>query len=208
MPGRYKEQRHIVRAVDDRDLVAALRGGDEGAFRELVGRHHTRMVRLARAFVPSEAVAEEVAQDTWLGVVRGIGGFEGRSSLKTWIFRILVNRARSAGAREARTEPLDEESVERFDGAGAWVDPPRHWADEVDEADRRITAERLARRVRECLPLLPEAQHQVVLLRDVEGLSSAEACALLGISDGHQRVLLHRGRARVRRFLAGERGKT
>jgi RNA polymerase sigma-70 factor (ECF subfamily) len=196
--------RHSVRAVDDGELVAALRARDEAAFAQLVRRYHARMVRVAEAFVASRAVAEEVAQDTWLGVVRGVGGFEGRSSLKTWMFRILVNRARTAGAREARSVPLDRESVERFDDAGGWVEPPRHWADDADE---RIAAERLAARVRECLPLLPDAQRQVVLLRDAEGLSSAEACAVLGITDGHQRVLLHRGRAHIRRFLAAEQGK-
>jgi RNA polymerase sigma-70 factor (ECF subfamily) len=189
--------------VDEDALVAALRVGDEAAFAALVRRYHARMLRVAESFVPSRAVAEEVVQETWLAVVRGIGGFEGRSSLKTWLFRILVNRARSMGAREPRAEALDDGPVERFDAKGAWLDPPRPWAEEVDD---RMSAEQLARRVWDCLPGLPEAQQQIVLLRDVEGMTAAAACALLGISEGNQRVLLHRGRSRVRRCLEAGTG--
>jgi RNA polymerase sigma-70 factor, ECF subfamily len=195
--------------VDDAALVERLRGGDEEAFVTLVERYHGPLLRLAGSFVSSPAVAEEVVQDTWLGVVKGIERFEGRSSLKTWLFRILVNRARSTGVRERRTVPSDPQSgptvsPERFGPDGGWIEPPEPWA---ERADDRLVAEQLAIRVRAFLDELPEAQRQVVTLRDVEGLSSEDACQLLGITDANQRVLLHRGRARVRSMLEAESGK-
>jgi len=143
-------------------------------------------------------------QDTWLGVVRGIERFEGTSSFKTWLFRILVNRARSAGAKERRTEALpddDEPLAGRFERSGAWATPPVPWA---EAAEDRVTAEQLAKRVRECLARLPAGQREVVLLHDVEALPPVEVCSVLGIKDGHRRVLLHRGRARVRQVLETE----
>lgn len=199
-------RRYAASVDDDADLLDRLRAGDESAFAALVQRHQPRMLRLATATVGSRAVAEEVVQDTWLAVVRGVVRFEGRSSLKTWLFSILLNRARSAGDREQRAGTLDpERSVEeRFDKAGAWAEPPEPWA---DRADDRLVAERLARRLQELLPELPEAQRQVVLLRDVEGLASDEVAALVGVTDGHQRVLLHRGRTRLRQLLASEVGR-
>lgn len=194
---------------DDRELVARLRSGDEEAFTALVDCYHPSLLRLATALVPNRAVAEEVVQDTWLGVVRGIEAFEGRSSLKTWLFRILVNRARSAGSRERRYAPArlgSDPAVppERFGADGRWVDPPAAWAEEAEE---RLAAKQMAGRVRACLDELPPAQRQVILLRDVEGLPPGEVCAALGISDGNQRVLLHRARSRVRRILEREIGK-
>ncbi|MGH9139273.1 MAG: RNA polymerase sigma factor [Acidimicrobiales bacterium] len=191
------------------ELVHRLRAGDETAFATLVQRYQAQLLRLAMNMVPSRAVAEEVVQETWLGVVRGIGGFEGRSSVKTWLFRMLMNRARSAGGREFRAVPVDlgvEPSVpaERFDANGAWATPPTPWADETDD---RLTAERLAATVRGSLGELPDAQRQVLLLRDIEGVPAAEVCELLGLSDGNQRVLLHRARARVRDILEREMGK-
>jgi RNA polymerase sigma-70 factor (ECF subfamily) len=186
-------------------LVDRLRGGDEQAFVELVGRYQPSLLRFAQSLVGSRAVAEEVVQDTWLAVVRGVERFEGRSSFKTWLFRILVNRARSAEGREQRAgrpEVLDDVAG-RFDADGAWATPPVPWA---DRAEDRIVAQRLAERVRSLLPELPESQRQVVVLRDVEGLGAAEVAALLGISDGNQRVLLHRARARVRGLLEAEMG--
>ena len=188
---------------DDAELVARLRTGDEDAFVHLVARHHTSLLRLASTFVPSRAVAEEVVQETWLGVVRGIDRFEARSSLKTWLFRILVNRARSAGVRERRyamAPSADERAVVpgRFAANGEWRDPPASW---TDEAIDRITAADAAAAISSCLADLPHAQRQVVLLRDVEGLAADEVCALLGLSDGNQRVLLHRGRSRLRSRL-------
>jgi RNA polymerase sigma-70 factor (ECF subfamily) len=195
-------------AVADGELVARLRDGDEGAFVLLVERYHTPLLRLATTMLPSRAVAEEVVQDTWLGVLRGLDGFEGRSSLKTWLFRILLNRARTAGAREVRagTPARDEPAVEptRFGPGGAWAEPPVPW---VDESDERLDAQRLAAVVRAHLDQLPDGQRQVVVLRDVEGLGGAEVCDLLGITEGNQRVLLHRGRARLRAIVERELGK-
>lgn len=189
---------------EDQRLVERLRSGDEAAFVELVRRHQVPLLRLAEATVGSRAVAEEVCQETWLAVLRGIDRFEERSSFKTWLFRILLNRARTAAGREQRAgrpgRP-DDDVTERFDASGAWATPPVPWADRIDD---RLVAERLARRVRELLPSLPEQQRQVVVLRDVEGASPAEVTALLGITDGYQRVLLHRGRARLRQLLTEE----
>ena len=195
--------------MDDAELVARLQAGDEAAFETLVRRYHTSLLRLAETMVPSRAVAEEVVQETWLGVVRGVARFEGRSSLRTWLFHILVNRARTTGAREARRAPSRAEWVPAVDPArfgtdGAWVDPPTPWPDDIDD---RLSATALADRVRGHLPDLPEQQRQVVVLRDIEGLDAPEVCRLLEISDANQRVLLHRGRSRIRRILDGELGK-
>jgi RNA polymerase sigma-70 factor (ECF subfamily) len=195
-----------VSDLDD-DLLGALRAGDEAAFADLVSRYHTRLLRFAESLVPSKSMAEEVVQDTWLGVVRGIHRFEGRSSVKTWLFHILVNRAKSAGAREPRNVPLgDDDALEgRFDASGAWSRPPEPWADAIDS---RLGAGQLARRVKECLPQLPDAQRQVLVLRDIEGIDAAEVCDLLGVSAGNQRVLLHRARSRVRSILEHEMARS
>jgi RNA polymerase sigma-70 factor (ECF subfamily) len=192
-------------ADPDATLLDALRAGDEAAFASLVTRYHTRLLRFAESLVPSQAVAEEVVQDTWLGVVRGIHRFEGRSSVKTWLFRILVNRARSAGAHEPRTVALDDDDVlgDRFGPAGAWNQPPEPWSDAVDS---RIVADNIARRVKDYLPQLPPAQRQVFTLRDIEGVDAADVCGLLGVSDGNQRVLLHRARTRLRSVVEAEMG--
>jgi RNA polymerase sigma-70 factor (ECF subfamily) len=186
------------------ELVDRLRAGDEAAFGALVSSYQPRLLRLAEATVGSRAVAEEVTQDTWLAVVRGVERFEGRSSLKTWLFHILLNRARSAASREQRAGRPDEDVVdERFDRSGAWAEPPEPWADRVDD---RIVAEHLAVRVQELLPALPDSQRQVVVLRDLEGLSPSDVASLVGVTDGNQRVLLHRGRARLREMLAADMG--
>jgi RNA polymerase sigma-70 factor, ECF subfamily len=194
---------------DDAELVDRLRAGDEAAFRMLVARYQGQLLRLAASLLPSRAVAEEVVQETWLGVVRGIERFEGRSSVKTWLFRILVNQARSAGAREGRSMPVDfgHEPVVppgRFGHDGTWASPPETW---TDEADERLSAEALARRIGPLVSTLPEVQRQVFLLRDVEGLTAAEVCDALKLSDGNQRVLLHRARSRMRGMLEAEMGK-
>jgi RNA polymerase sigma-70 factor (ECF subfamily) len=188
---------------DDAVLVERVRAGDESAFAELVCRYQPRLLRLAEATVHSRAVAEEACQDTWLAVVRGVERFEGRSSFKTWLFRILLNRARSTLGREQRAGRPDAEAVERFDAKGAWEEPPAPWADRVDD---RLVAEQLARRVQTLLPVLAEQQRQVVILRDVEGFDGSEVAMLLGVSEGNQRVLLHRGRAKLRALLAVEMG--
>jgi RNA polymerase sigma-70 factor (ECF subfamily) len=190
--------------VSDEDLVERLRTGDERAFAELVSTYQQPLVRLALTFVPSRAVAEEVVQETFIGVIRGIGRFEGRSSLRTWIYRILVNRARTTGAREPRHMSLGEERdvlAGRFSANGVWTDPPSPWPDDVDE---RLAAPELARRLLAAIEGLPGLQRQVVTLRDVEGLSSAEVCELLEISDGNQRVLLHRARTKLRAMFEDE----
>jgi RNA polymerase sigma-70 factor (ECF subfamily) len=195
----------VASAATDVELLDRLRDGDETAFVELVTVYQPRMLRLARNFVPSQAVAEEVVQDTWLAVVRGIERFEGRSSLATWLFAILVNRAKTAGVRENRDQTLSPDELadpaNRFDASGAWAAPPESWS---DAADDRIVAAQFAARAREHLDALPAAQREVVLLRDVEGLTSREVCDVLGITEGNQRVLLHRGRSRVRTALEPE----
>ena len=195
--------------MSDDDLLRRLRAGDASAFAELVDTYHSSMVRLAQTFVSSRAIAEEVTQDTWLAVVKGIDRFEGRSSLKTWVFRILANRARSTGAREQRTTPVDlsdESTVDRrrFDAGGAWADPPAHWSDEIVD---RLSSGPLVAEVRAAVSELPESQRAVVTLRDLEGLSSKEVCEVLEISEANQRVLLHRGRSRVRARLEDELAK-
>ncbi len=192
----------------DSALIARLQGGDEQAFVALVERYHPAMIRLARTFVPSRAVAEEVVQETWLGLVHGIHRFEGRSSLKTWLFRILVHRARSAGQRERRTSRPEwnrQPSVDpsRFGPDGRWTDPPPDWTDEVDD---RLVAQETVEHLRSMLDRLPDMQRQVVLMRDVEGLDAGEVCEVLHISEANQRVLLHRGRARLRAMLEAQMG--
>jgi len=191
-----------VTAADEVGLLDRLRAGDEQAFVTLVRQHHPALVRLASTYVPNRDVAEEVVQEAWLGVVRGIEKFEGRSSLKTWLYRIVVNRARSAGVREHRETPADlsgpRDPSERFGSDGGWVDPPVPWTDQVDD---RLTAVSLVDRLRTCLDRLPDVQRQVVTLRDIDGLTPGETCTVLGISEANQRVLLHRGRARLRGWL-------
>lgn len=187
--------------AEDRALLDGLRAGDEHAFVALVRMYQPAMLRLAEATVGSHAVAQEVTQDTWLAVLRGVDRFEGRSSLKTWLFRILLNRARSAAGREQRAGRPEVVDDERFDRSGAWVDPPEPWADRVED---RLVAAELAQRACALLAELPDTQRQVLVLRDVEGMPAEEVAELLGITDGNQRVLLHRARARLRGRLALE----
>jgi len=160
------------------------------------------MLRLASNFVPSRAVAEEVVQDTWLGVLRGIDRFEGRSSLRTWLLAILVNRARTTGVREARSIAVGDAAPAvdraRFDASGAWSSPPEQW---VEDAEERLGAAALAAHIHDALEQMPARQRAVVTLRDVDGLDSDEVCAVLSLSQANQRVLLHRGRSQLRRAL-------
>jgi RNA polymerase sigma-70 factor (ECF subfamily) len=191
----------------DVELLSRLRNGDEEAFVMLVARYQQPMLRLARSMAPSQAVAEEAVQDTWMGVVRGIERFEGRSSFKTWLFRILVNRARSAGSRERPNAPIESLHAvdpDRFDAQGQWADPLERW---VEDSDDRLDAASWLPVVKAALDDLPPRQRQVVILRDVEGLTNDEVCAVLGISVGNQRILLHRGRARLRQVLGTEMAK-
>jgi RNA polymerase sigma-70 factor (ECF subfamily) len=189
----------------DLHLLMRLREGDEDAFVTLVSKHHDPMLRLARTFVHSHAVAEEVVQETWLGVLRGIDRFEGRSSLRTWLLAILVNRARTMGTREARSVAAsDSDSFvaavdgSRFDSSGAWSSPPEQWVDDLEE---RISAQALRDQILEALTQMPERQRAVVMLRDVDGLRSDEVCQVLDLTAANERVLLHRGRSRLRQAL-------
>lgn len=198
------------RESDDSALVVRLRAGDEAAFRELLAAHHASLVRVARSFVRNPATAEEVVQETWLQVVEGLDRFEGRSSLRSWIFSILANRARTRAVRDGRTLLFsdmsggagdDEPAVEpsRFNAAGYWHKAPRPWDDLTPE--RLTAAGQILDHLERALDELPGAQRAVVVLRDVEGCSSEEACNVLGISETNQRVLLHRGRSQLRRLL-------
>jgi RNA polymerase sigma-70 factor (ECF subfamily) len=189
---------------DENELLVALQAGDSGAFSVLVEEHHRRLVGLAQSVVTRRDLAEEVVQDTWMAVIRGIDGFEHRSSLKTWIYRICLNRAHSAVGKEYRTGLFDTQDPAAeatwFTPNGAWASPVEPWP---DAADARLDAAALLPRLRTAIDQLPEAQRLVVTLRDVEGLSSSEVCDVLSISEANERVLLHRGRNRLRSVLDG-----
>jgi RNA polymerase sigma-70 factor, ECF subfamily len=192
----------------DGPLLDRLRSGDEHAFMILVERYRPTMLRLAAGYVPNQAIAEEVVQDAWLGFLHGLSRFEERSSVRTWLFRILINRARTAGVRERRTTAISDMTAAvdaaRFDSGGHWLAPPQPWTDLVDD---RLAAEKMAKAVRLAMVDLPARQREVVTLRDMEGLTSAEVCGVLDISEANQRVLLHRGRSRLRQRLESEFGR-
>ncbi len=202
--------------TDDARLIAALRRGDDAAFVTLVDRYHATLVRLAAMYVRDRAVVDEVVQETWLGVLRGIDRFEERSSLRTWMFRILTNQAKHHAVREGRTIPFaslaranadeDVPAVEpdRFlppghEWGGHWGAPPQRW-DEMPE-DCCLSGEALGA-IHQAIRDLSPGQREVVSLRDVEGWTAEEVCNALGLSETNQRVLLHRARANVRRALA------
>lgn len=191
----------------DSELVARLRDGDELAFVMLVHQYQMPMLRLAKSMVQSDALAEEAVQDTWMGVVKGIDRFETRSSLKTWLFRILVNRVHSSYVTEKRGTPQRGPSVDPafFDAQGQWAQPVAPWDEDVED---RVVASSMMPSLRIALDRLPSRQREVVLLRDVEGLTSEEACEVLGIRAGNQRILLHRGRAGLREMLTSQMGNT
>jgi len=190
--------------VDDAELLHNLLGGDESSFTELVRRYHPTLVKVARYYVASAASAEDVAQDTWIAVLKGIEKFEGRSSFKTWLLRICVNRARTSGVKEHRSVPVDPNesgpsvSAHRFDEGGMWSEPPVPFTDAIDN---RLDNAGLLGAVRDAIDSLGEPQQAVVTLRDVEGLSTQEVATLLGLSEANVRVILHRGRARVREIV-------
>ena len=204
-----------VASAEDLRIVEALRSGNEAAFVSLIDRYHASMLRLAMIFVPSQAVAEEVVQEAWMGVLQGLSRFEGRSSLKTWVFRILTNGAKTRALREGRSVPfssLPEFNTDPFEPAvdpqrfrgpdqqwpGGWVSFPRSW-DEIPE--ERMLSQETRTCIQEAIDTLPPNQREVITLRDIEGCSPDEICNLLGVSDANQRVLLHRARSRVRRAL-------
>ena len=201
---------------DDDHLVALLRTGDESAFLQLVEAHQATMLRLAMGYVHDPQVAEEVVQEAWLGVLRGLDRFEARSSIKTWIFHILANTARTRAVRERRSTPLSAlrdppaESIEpaveheRFlppdapRWPGHWVSFPQGWGDAPEE---RLISQETKSQIRAAIDALPPSQREVVSLRDIHGCTAEEVCSALQISETNQRVLLHRGRSRIRRAL-------
>jgi RNA polymerase sigma-70 factor, ECF subfamily len=204
-----------TRTPNDERLVAALRRGDEDAFRTVVEEYGPFLMRLALMHVPSRAIAEEVVQDTWLAVLSGIDRFEGRSSLRTWIASILLNKARTGGQRERRVLPFsflrrraeegrDEPAVspDRFRSVhdshpGQWARPPSEW----DSPEERLSIEEARRVLLEAIAKLPIRQREVIALRDISGWSAAETRNALGLSETNQRVLLHRARSKVRAAL-------
>ena len=207
---------------DDAELVDRLRRRDEAAFAALVDRYHTQLVRLATYYVPNRAVAEEVVQETWIGVLQGIDRFEGRSSLRTWMFRILTNRAKRRGEQESRSIPFaalsqrvedefEEVEPERFlppghQWAGHWAALPQDWRETPED---RLLSDETRALVQRAIDSLPSNQRLVITMRDVEGWPSEEVCNVLSITETNQRVLLHRARTKVRaqleRYLDVER---
>jgi RNA polymerase sigma-70 factor (ECF subfamily) len=199
--------------ADDQELVERARAGDEDAYAVLVRRYSPALMRLARMYVPTAALAEDVVQETWIAVLRGLERFEGRSSFKTWLFRILVNRAKTRGVREHRSIPFaslgaveggeegeDGPTVDpsRFSADGAWTTAPRSWEDDPELA---LDSKEARRVVLEAIDTLPERQKIVITLRDIDGLSSDEVRNALDLTETNQRVLLHRARSKVRTAL-------
>jgi RNA polymerase sigma-70 factor (ECF subfamily) len=205
----------VVASADDLYLIEQLRNGNEDAFGALIDRYATAMLRLAMVYVRVLAVAEEVVQETWMAVLEGLHRFEGRSSLKTWLFRILTNRAISRALREGRSIPFS--SLEDIDTdhaepavdpgqflpaghrwSGHWVSFPSRWQEMPEE---RLLSQETRAHLEEAINALPPGQREIIILRDVEGWTSVETCSFLGISEVNQRVLLHRARSKVRGVL-------
>jgi RNA polymerase sigma-70 factor (ECF subfamily) len=210
-----KEQPAV--SLEEAALVDALRRGDEDAFARLVGEHHVSLRRVARLYVANAALADEIVQDTWLGVIQGIWAFEARSSLKTWIFRILVNRARTRAVRESRSAQfIGTLAMEASAASESSVRPEHlrpfadssdfgHWAQPSPHSDsspeRSLLTKELREKLGTAIDTLPSNLKIVLWLRDVEGWSSGEVCSALAIQETNQRVLLHRARSRVRAAL-------
>jgi len=202
-------------AAEESALLARLRAGDEAAFLALVDRYAAAMQKIARAYVRDDASAEDVVQEAWLGVLRGLANFEGRSSLRSWIFTIVVNRAKTRGVREARSVPFsalardeverDDPSVapDRFAGPegqwpGHWKEDPASWGERPEE---RLLSAELRARIDAAVDALPPVQRSVVLMRDVAGQTTADICNVMELTETNVRVLLHRARAKIRRAL-------
>jgi RNA polymerase sigma-70 factor (ECF subfamily) len=195
----------------DADTVAALRRGDEATFAALIERYHRALLRVALLYVADQSVAEELVQETWLGLLQSLERFEGRCSLKTWIFRILVNRAKTRSIRERRSVPFSalrsaaddgaEAAVDsaEFDADGRWLVGPQGWGSAPEE---RLLAQETRTYIQQAVDALPASQRAVIELRDIAGWTSDEVCRHLGISEGNQRVMLHRARSKVRQALA------
>lgn len=213
------DDRHTSRGgpdAEDRALLERMRRGDRAAFAATIDRHAGSLLRFARSLLRDPASAEEVVQETWIALLTGLEGFEGRASLRTWLFRVLVNKARTRLVRDRRSVPFsaladeDGRTPEPGDAGplgegGAWVDPPGAWA-ETDPERLAIGAE-TREAIEAAIGALPPAQRAVLTLRDVEGLETDEICNLLGVTVTNQRVLLHRARARVRDALARQVGR-
>ncbi len=199
----------------EQHFIEMLRNGDEHAFTLLIERHHRAMLRLAMIYIPKQTIAEEVIQETWMGVLQGLSRFEGRSSLKTWIFHILTNRAKTVALREGRSIPfsslsdtdtdINEPAVDpdRFFPPGAqkpgtWISLPENW-DELPE--QRLLSQETYSHIELAIQTLPPNQQAVITLHDVEGWTPEEICGVLDVSETNQRVLLHRARSKVRRAL-------
>lgn len=211
--GEYSRDAEVF--ADEVALVQRLRARDREAFASLIDRYHGSLYRLARMYVASEAVAEEVVQETWMGVLNGLATFEGRSSFKTWLFRILTNRAKTRGSRESRSVPFEmdepddagEPAVDpgRFLPNERWASPPRRWDDDTPE--KLLMDREAVSFITRAIEALPARQRLVITLRDVEGLDAEEVRNVLDVSETNQRVLLHRARCKVRddleRYLAG-----
>jgi RNA polymerase sigma-70 factor, ECF subfamily len=214
--------RSVGAALDESELIGSLRAGEEAAFFKLVERYNAGMIRLARIYVRDPSMAEEVAQEAWLGVLRGLDSFQARSSLKTWIFRIVLNCARGRAAREQRSIPFSAAGDALFEGAEPAVDSSRFrgpddpyhggWVSFPASGGQAPEQRALSGEVRQvidgALDQLPPAQREVVVMRDVQGWTAEEVCQLLHVSEANQRVLLHRGRSKLRgalaHYLAGE----
>ena len=203
---------------DESILLDGLRKGNEEAFAYLLDTYYGQLLRVAMSHVPSRAVAEEVVQETWQGVLESLPRFEGRSSLKTWLFRILTNRAKTRGKRESRYESMDSEEGE----SEGWTDPdrfipggglqghwrvlPTPWDDRTPE--RLLLSKESQRLIQAAIDALPPVQRQVMMFRDIEGVEASEVCNLLDITETNQRVLLHRARTKVRRTIDAQLSET
>jgi RNA polymerase sigma-70 factor, ECF subfamily len=213
VPSRSSSE--LLTSSGEAQLVESLQAGDEAAFAAMVERYHPALVRVALSFVREQSVAEDVAQETWLAVLQGIGRFERRASFRTWLFTILTNRAKTRGQRESRSVPMsslasaddpDEPSVDpdRFrppdasQWPGGWADPPRSWG---GSPEQRLLAAETRGLILDVIGRLPANQRAVITLRDIEGLSAQEVCNVIELSDTNQRVLLHRARSKVRQAL-------
>jgi RNA polymerase sigma-70 factor (ECF subfamily) len=195
-------------------LLARLRQGDEAAFDELVTRHHSALIRMAMGYVADREVAEEVVQDTWMAVIEGLGRFEGRSSLRTWIFGIMIHKAKDRGVREKRHttfssfESVNDDSDEAVDPsrfhqsgewAGHWAFPPQPWDDQTPE--KLLASQQAVNAMNKAIEALPRTLKEVLILRDVEGVEAKEVCDILKISETNLYVRLHRARERVRQAV-------
>jgi len=204
-----------VASREDVLLVDALRAGDEAAFAEIVGRHGAVMLRVARLYVPTRAIAEEVVQEAWLGVLTGIERFEGRASFKTWLFRILTNVAKTRAEREGRSVPFSSLAQAELGADEAAVDPDRfipqgerwasYWASSPrpfgNAPEQQLLSSETVAIVQRAIEMLPDVQRAVITMRDVAGFESEDVCESLQLSESNQRVLLHRARSKVRQAL-------